>query len=76
MAKIKEFTKGTGNIGQRISEVDCVYNVGFVNDEKYVVLSTYGSGSRKNSGIASQVIHFNKDSAKELVKILCEEFSL
>ena len=42
MAKIREFTKGTGNISARISEVECVYNVGVANGEKYVSFSTFG----------------------------------
>lgn len=47
MAKIKNFIKGTGKVSSRISGVDCVYNVGYVNDEKYVTLSTLGSVERK-----------------------------
>lgn len=76
MAKIKEFIKGNGSISSRISEVDCVYNIGVVKDEKYITLSTYGSVNRKNGGTASQVIHIDKNSAKKLVEILCNEFNI
>lgn len=76
MAKIKEFIKGTGNVSNRISEVECVYNTGIVNGEKYVSFSTFGSSTRKNGGSASQVLHIDKESAKEIIKILSEEFGI
>ena len=74
MAKIREFTKGTGNISARISEVECVYNVGVANGEKYV--STFGSANRQNGGSASQVLHIDKEAAVKIVDILTKEFSL
>lgn len=76
MAKIKEFTKGTGNISNRISEVECVYNVGLVNGEKYVSLSTFGSATRQNGGSASQVLHIDRESAVKIIDILSKEFNL
>ena len=76
MAKIKEFIKGTGNVSNWISEVECVYNTGIVNGEKYVSFSTFGSSTRKNGGSASQVLHIDKESAKEIIKILSEEFGI
>ncbi|MBR2408749.1 MAG: hypothetical protein IKB07_07300 [Lachnospiraceae bacterium] len=76
MAKIKSFVKGTGSVSTRMSEVECVYNVGDVNGEKYIALSTYGSSGRQNGGVASQVIHMNREKARELVEILNREFGL
>ena len=76
MAKIREFTRGAGNISTRISEVECVYNVGDVNGEKYVSFSTYGSVTRQNGGSASQVLHVDKKSAIKIVDILRKEFNL
>lgn len=76
MAKIKEFIKGTGNISSRISEVECVYNIGTVNGEKYVSFSTYGSSTRQKGNSASQVLHIDKESAKEIVNILSKQFDL
>ena len=76
MAKIREFTKGTGNISARISEVECVYNVGVANGEKYVSFSTFGSANRQNGGSASQVLHIDKEAAVKIVEILTKEFSL
>ena len=76
MAKIKEFVKGNGNVSNRISEVECIYNTGVVNGEKYVSFSTFGSSTRKNGGSASQVLHIDKESAKEIIKILSMEFEI
>lgn len=76
MAKIKTISRGTGNVSSRMTEVECEYNTGFVNGEKYVCFSTFGSASRQNGGSASQVLHIDKKSAEELVKILKQEFDL
>lgn len=76
MAKIKALIKGNGNVSTRFSEVECVYNVGYVEEKKYVVLSTYGSSNRKKEGAASQVIHIEKESAKQLIEIFKQEFDL
>lgn len=76
MAKIKEFIRGTGNVSNRISEVECIYNTGIVNGEKYVSFSTYGSSLRQNGSSASQVLHIDKESAKEIIYILSQEFGL
>ena len=76
MAKIIEFSKGDGKISKRISDVRCVYNVGEVNGEKYVSLSTFGSETREDKEKASQVLHIDKKTAKEIVDILSSEFDL
>lgn len=76
MAKIKRFIKGNGVVSSRISEVECVYNVGMVNGEKYVSLSTYGSATRQNGSSASQVIHIDIESAIDIVELLSKEFGL
>ncbi len=76
MAKIKDIIKGTGNISKRISDVDCVYNVGDINGEKIVAFSTFGSNARKNEGIASQVIHIDKKCASQMIEIFKKEFGL
>lgn len=74
MAKITKISKGNGNINSRISEVECAYNVGVVNGEKYVALCTYGSKSRKDTGTASQVLHIDEAMARRLVDVLRMEF--
>lgn len=76
MARITKFIKGTGKISARISEVECVYNVGESNGKKYVSFSTFGSADRQNGGSASQVLHIDKETAEKLVDILRKEFSI
>lgn len=76
MAKIVKFIKGDGNVNNRISEVECVYNTGIVNGDKYISLSTYGSKTRENKGSASQVLHIDKKCAVEIVELLKKEFGI
>ena len=40
------------------------------DDNKYLILSTFGSSSRKEKGKASQIIHLDKETASDLVSIL------
>lgn len=40
------------------------------DDNKYIILSTFGSSSRKEPGKASQIIHLNKETASKLIAIL------
>lgn len=77
MATIKRFIKDNqGIIKNKISETDCTYKIGFLNGEKYVIFSTSGSEDRKVKGKSSQVLHFNLQSAKEIIEILKEEFGI
>lgn len=76
MAKIIRFIKGDGKISKRITEVQCVYNTGEVNGEKYVSLSTCGSDTREDRGKASQVLHIDKETARIIIDILNTEFEL
>lgn len=76
MAKIIEFIKGTGNVSKRITEVECVYNTGNVNGQKYVTFSTFGSNQRQNGGSASQVLHIDKELAEKMIEIMKQEFDL
>ena len=75
MAKIVKFTKDSASVGNKMTEVECTYKVGYVNNEKIVAFSTYGSDTRKKEG-ASQILHFDKESAKQLIDILMKEFEL
>ena len=40
------------------------------DENKYLILSTFGSSSRKEKGKASQIIHLDKETASDLVSIL------
>lgn len=77
MAIVKKFIKDNqGIIRNKISETDCTYKIGFLNEEKYIVFSTSGSEDRKVKGKSSQVLHLNLQSAKELMEILKKEFGI
>lgn len=39
-------------------------------DNRYIILSTFGSSSRKEPGKASQIIHLDKETASKLVTVL------
>lgn len=45
------------------------------DDNKYLILSTFGSASRKEKGKASQIIHLDKNTASHLASILQEWIS-
>lgn len=76
MARIISLDKGNGKVSSKISDVECIYTVGEVEGEKYVTLSTLGSSARQNGGRASQVLHIDKKSAVEIIKILKFEFQI
>lgn len=69
MAKIKKFkisltTKNT----KKISSVDM--EIAKSEDDQYLVLSTFGSETRKEKDKASQILHVDKSAANQLISIL------
>lgn len=52
------------------------YSVTRSDGETRVQLQSYGSADRAKQGGVSQVLQFDKASAKELIKIFDREFSL
>lgn len=57
-------TKNSKNITTAEMEITTTDN------NNYLVLSTFGSNTRKEKGKASQIIHLDKETATELVSIL------
>ena len=55
--------------------LNCTYSV-FTSTEgqKYLQLNTFGSPVRQNPGKQSQTMQLNETAAKQLVKILVQEF--
>ena len=76
MALIIEFRKDLNGKVSKSTDTICEYKSGIVNNEKIVAFSTDGSANREKPGKSSQILHFNKDSAVEFIKILKEEFKL
>ena len=46
------------------------------NGEKYVRIQTFGSNNRQEKGKQSQVIHLDKNTAKQLVEFLKNSFNI
>lgn len=57
-------TKNSKNITTAEMEITTTDN------NRYLVLSTFGSNTRKEKGKASQIIHLDKETASELASIL------
>ncbi|MDO4493522.1 MAG: methionyl-tRNA formyltransferase [Clostridia bacterium] len=55
---------------------DATYSVYEIEGEKYFMLDTYGSDSRKSEPKVVQSIMFDKDSAKKMVQLLQDTFWL
>jgi hypothetical protein len=72
MARIVSLVKK--NKGSSIHDpIDASYWVFEKDGTKFFRIDTYGSKYRKKTGQISQSIQFDKDFAKELVSILCDE---
>ena len=52
------------------------YNDYTFEGEKYVRIQTFGSSERKEKGKQSQVIHLDKNTAKQLIEYLKNSFDL
>lgn len=69
MAKIsKIYEKVETKACKHVTDVEM--EVAKSDDNKYLILSTFGSDTRKEKGKASQIIHLDKETATELVSIL------
>ena len=77
MAIIKKIEK-TNNYNMKNSLTFCnaEYNEYYYNNEKFVRIQTFGSDDRKEKGKQSQVIHLNRDTAIQLVKLLSNSFNI
>jgi len=46
--------------------------ISFSDDNKYIIMETFGSINRQDKGKASQIIHLDKDMVNKLIEILKE----
>ena len=77
MAVITKITKSnhyTMRGGLTFCEAE--YNDYYYAGEKYVRIQTFGSNDRQEKGKQSQVIHLDKNTAKQLVEYLKNSFNL
>lgn len=69
MAKIaKMYEKPETKACKHITNVEM--EIAKSEDNKYLILSTFGSNTRKEKGKASQIIHLDKETASGLLAIL------
>ena len=69
MARIKRiYEVSETKLSKHITDVEM--EVAQSDDNQYLILSTFGSDSRKETGKASQIIHLDKEAASDLASIL------
>ena len=78
MAIITQMTKSDKfyQIRGRLTFCNAEYNEYSDNGEKYVRIQTFGSAGRQDIGKTSQVIHLNKETAKQLIDYLKQSFNI
>jgi len=72
MAKIRSWRETqTGHTGRGVTEVEATWSIETGTDNRrLLVIRTYGSDARQDTGTSSQVIHLDKAGAAELLAIL------
>lgn len=75
MALIKSIEKENKNFRKQ-EAVETTYCTGMINGEMLFQLNMYGSNYRQDTGKVSQVVQIDKDSAKELIRLLKATFLL
>ena len=72
MAKVVKIIKNKKlkTTNKKISEVEMA--ISFSDDNKYIIMETFGSINRQDKGKASQIIHLDKDMVNKLIEILKE----
>ncbi len=62
--------------GKTQREIQRLYNDFYIDGKKYVRIQTFGSDERQVKGKQSQVIHIDRNTAKQLVELLKNFFNL
>lgn len=72
MAKVVKIIKNQKlkTTNKKFSEVEMA--ISFSDDNKYIIMETFGSINRQDKGKASQIIHLDKDMVNKLIEILKE----
>lgn len=71
--KMRKLNKDRNTVQE---EVVATYSVFEKCGEKYFQIDTYGRSNRIETEKASQIIQIDKDSVKELIKLLLNEFNI
>ena len=72
MAKIRNWREvSSEQLGREITEVEATWSIQAGTDNRrLLVIRTYGSDARQDTGTPSQVVHLDKAGAAELLAIL------
>ncbi|MCB6367090.1 hypothetical protein LI291_12985 [Intestinibacillus massiliensis] len=76
MAKIVKYEYDPNGQVKDATVTECVYKVSETASGKIAAFTTVGSGARKAVGKGSQTLHFDRDSAQQMIHILREIFDL
>lgn len=77
MAIITKITKSNNyTMKNGLTFCEAQYNDYIYDNVKYVRIQTFGSKQRLHKGKQSQVIHLNKETAKQLIDYLKNSFDL
>lgn len=57
------------------TSVDCHFGVFDQGGRRYLQLNTYGSADRQDKGTVSQTLQFDESTARELRRVLADNFS-
>ncbi len=63
-------------MNKSLTECEAEYNDFYIDGKKYVRIQTFGSDERQVKGKQSQVIHIDRNTAKQLVELLKNFFNL
>ncbi len=63
-------------MNKSLTECEAEYNDFYIDGKKYVRIQTFGSDERQVKGKQSQVIHIDRNTAKQLVELLKNSFNL
>ena len=78
MAIITKLTRNNSSYEMHGNLTNCEaeYNEYIANGKKYVRIQTFGSKMRKDKGKQSQVIHLDKETARQLIEYLKNSFNI
>ncbi len=63
-------------MNKSLTECEAEYNDFYIDGKKYVRIQTFDSYERQVKGKQSQVIHIDRNTAKQLVELLKNSFNL
>jgi len=72
-ARFERVDKKRCNVHDKVQSTFTVFEI---EDKKYVQIDMYGKDTRETDKGSSQIIQFDKTSAKIIADLLCKEFKI